>query len=169
MLINVAQSEECRIAIVEDGVLEELYIELNQFTGPISREKWTFLGQFSDIYIYENRFTGRLPDDIGEILSGDTLSFSVSENLFSGTIPASMGLLSQLEWFSVRNNAFTGTIPSNLTAGSISLEGNSFGGSVPRSLCAAVYASGGEIVYDCDGSLSCSKCESFCTCAAGTL
>jgi ribonuclease E len=27
MLINVAQSEECRIAIVEDGMLEELYLE----------------------------------------------------------------------------------------------------------------------------------------------
>ncbi len=27
MLINVAQPEECRIAIVEDGVLEELYVE----------------------------------------------------------------------------------------------------------------------------------------------
>ena len=27
MLINVSQPEECRIAIVEDGVLEELYVE----------------------------------------------------------------------------------------------------------------------------------------------
>ena len=27
MLINVAQPEECRVSIVEDGVLEELYIE----------------------------------------------------------------------------------------------------------------------------------------------
>src|SRR6188508_3095667 len=27
MLVNVSQPEECRIAIVEDGVLEELYIE----------------------------------------------------------------------------------------------------------------------------------------------
>src|SRR5215204_804259 len=27
MLINVAQAEECRIAIVEDGILEELYLE----------------------------------------------------------------------------------------------------------------------------------------------
>src|SRR5919107_2589584 len=27
MLINVLQPEECRIAIIEDGVLEELYIE----------------------------------------------------------------------------------------------------------------------------------------------
>jgi ribonuclease E len=27
MLINVAESEECRVAVVEDGVLEELYVE----------------------------------------------------------------------------------------------------------------------------------------------
>jgi len=27
MLINVSQPEECRIAIMEDGVLEELYVE----------------------------------------------------------------------------------------------------------------------------------------------
>src|SRR6188508_3774827 len=27
MLINILQPEECRIAIVEDGVLEELYVE----------------------------------------------------------------------------------------------------------------------------------------------
>ncbi|MFM2097361.1 MAG: hypothetical protein RIS70_4485, partial [Planctomycetota bacterium] len=27
MLINVSQPEECRIAVIEDGVLEELYVE----------------------------------------------------------------------------------------------------------------------------------------------
>jgi ribonuclease E len=27
MLINMAESEECRIAVVEDGSLEELYVE----------------------------------------------------------------------------------------------------------------------------------------------
>ncbi len=38
MLINVAQEEECRIAIVEDGVLEELYLERasqNNYVGNI--------------------------------------------------------------------------------------------------------------------------------------
>ncbi len=38
MLINVKQPEECRIAIVEDGVLEELYVERTShesFTGNI--------------------------------------------------------------------------------------------------------------------------------------
>jgi ribonuclease E len=42
MLINVSQSEECRIAIVEDGVLEELYIERssqNNFVGNIYKGK----------------------------------------------------------------------------------------------------------------------------------
>src|SRR6185503_3157222 len=38
MLINVSQPEECRIAIIEDGVLEELYIErssLENYVGNI--------------------------------------------------------------------------------------------------------------------------------------
>src|SRR5918997_1964272 len=42
MLINVLQPEECRIAIVEDGVLEELYVErtsLESFTGNIYKGK----------------------------------------------------------------------------------------------------------------------------------
>ncbi|QDV35825.1 Rne/Rng family ribonuclease [Tautonia plasticadhaerens] len=42
MLINVLQPEECRIAIVEDGVLEELYVErtsLENYTGNIYKGK----------------------------------------------------------------------------------------------------------------------------------
>ena len=38
MLINVKQPEECRIAIVEDGILEELYVERTShesYTGNI--------------------------------------------------------------------------------------------------------------------------------------
>jgi ribonuclease E len=42
MLINVAQPEECRIAIVEDGMLEELYVERTSqgnFVGNIYKGK----------------------------------------------------------------------------------------------------------------------------------
>src|SRR5262245_61053790 len=42
MLINVAQPEECRIAIVEDGLLEELYVERTSqgnFVGNIYKGK----------------------------------------------------------------------------------------------------------------------------------
>jgi ribonuclease E len=40
MLINMSQSEECRIAVLENGVLEELYTERasqNNFVGNIYR------------------------------------------------------------------------------------------------------------------------------------
>lgn len=42
MLINVAESEECRIAVVENGLLEELYVErtsLNSHVGNIYKGK----------------------------------------------------------------------------------------------------------------------------------
>src|SRR5690606_18605937 len=42
MLVNVLQPEESRIAIVEDGVLEELYVErnsLDNFVGNIYKGK----------------------------------------------------------------------------------------------------------------------------------
>ena len=42
MLINVAESEECRVAVVEDGSLEELYVErtsLNSHVGNIYKGK----------------------------------------------------------------------------------------------------------------------------------
>ena len=35
MLINVAESEECRIAVVEDGCLEELYVERASLTSHV--------------------------------------------------------------------------------------------------------------------------------------
>ncbi|MFH1371912.1 MAG: Rne/Rng family ribonuclease [Planctomycetota bacterium] len=42
MLINVAESEECRVAVVEDGALEELYVErasLTRYVGNIYKGK----------------------------------------------------------------------------------------------------------------------------------
>src|SRR3954462_9148899 len=42
MLINVLEPEECRIAIVEDGILEELYVERTShesYTGNIYKGK----------------------------------------------------------------------------------------------------------------------------------
>lgn len=42
MLVNVAEEEECRVAVVENGSLEELYLEresLNSHVGNITRGK----------------------------------------------------------------------------------------------------------------------------------
>ena len=131
----------------------------NQLSGPISRDQLAFLGQFDALSVYNNRFTGQLPDDIGKILPGFTLDFLLGDNLFSGTIPSSLALLSQVEWFDLSNNMFTGTIPANLTAELVSVYGNSFTGSAPESLCEA----DSTVVYDCGGifSCTCSGCVCF--------
>src|SRR6187549_3435875 len=64
MLINVLQSEECRIAIVEDGVLEELYVERasqesyvgNIYKGKIVNIEPSIQAAFVDFGIGRNGF-----------------------------------------------------------------------------------------------------------------
>src|SRR6202161_4324995 len=64
MLINFLQSEECRIAIVEDGVLEELYVERasqesyvgNIYKGRIVNIEPSIQAAFVDFGIGRNGF-----------------------------------------------------------------------------------------------------------------
>src|SRR6516164_258756 len=64
MLINVLQPEECRIAIVEDGVLEELYVERssqesyvgNIYKGRIVNIEASIQAAFIDFGIGRNGF-----------------------------------------------------------------------------------------------------------------
>jgi ribonuclease E len=64
MLINVLQSEECRIAIVEDGLLEELYVERssqesyvgNIYKGRIVNIEPSIQAAFVDFGIGRNGF-----------------------------------------------------------------------------------------------------------------
>ncbi len=64
MLINVAQSEECRIAVVEDGQLEELYIERasaenyvgNIYKGKIVNLEPSIQAAFVDFGVGHNGF-----------------------------------------------------------------------------------------------------------------
>jgi ribonuclease E len=91
MLINVSQPEECRIAIMEDGVLEELYTERasqNNFAGNIYKGKVVNLepsiqAAFVDFGVGRNGFlhisdvephyfrqAGYDPEEIKEIMDG---------------------------------------------------------------------------------------------------
>src|ERR1043165_9849673 len=64
MLINVLQPEECRIAIVEDGVLEELYVERtsqesyvgNIYKGRIVNIEPSIQAAFVDFGVSRNGF-----------------------------------------------------------------------------------------------------------------
>jgi ribonuclease E len=91
MLINVSQPEECRIAILEDGILEELYMERasqNNFAGNIYKGKIVNLepsiqAAFVDFGVGRNGFlhisdvepqyfrqAGYDPQEIKEIMDG---------------------------------------------------------------------------------------------------
>src|SRR5262245_14830633 len=64
MLINVSQPEECRIAIVEDGTLEELYIERssadnyvgNIYKGKVVNIEPSIQAAFADFGVGRNGF-----------------------------------------------------------------------------------------------------------------
>src|SRR5271157_5540547 len=64
MLINVLQPEECRIAIIEDGILEELYVERtsqesyvgNIYKGRIVNIEPSIQAAFVDFGIGRNGF-----------------------------------------------------------------------------------------------------------------
>src|ERR1700694_5898726 len=56
MLINVLQPEECRIAIVEDGVLEELYVERTSHESYIVNIEPSIQAAFVDFGVGRNGF-----------------------------------------------------------------------------------------------------------------
>ncbi len=64
ILINVSQPEECRIAIVEDGILEELYIERssqdnyvgNIYKGKVVNLESSIQAAFVDFGVGRNGF-----------------------------------------------------------------------------------------------------------------
>ncbi len=64
MIINVSQSEECRVAIVEDGLLEELYVERasqdnlagNIYLGKVVNLEPSIQAAFVDFGVGQNGF-----------------------------------------------------------------------------------------------------------------
>ena len=86
MLINVSQPEECRIAIIEDGVLEELYIERasqdnfvgNIYKGRIVNLEPSIQAAFVDFGVGRNGFLHI--SDVERGVSGTTVEFLAISN-----------------------------------------------------------------------------------------
>lgn len=64
MLINVSESEECRVAVIEDGILDELYIERssvvshvgNIYKGKVVNVESSIQAAFIDFGLSRNGF-----------------------------------------------------------------------------------------------------------------
>ena len=85
MLINVAESEECRVAVIEDGSLEELYIERtslanhvgNVYKGKVANIESGIQAAFIDFGVGKNGFL-HISDLHPKYFSGSGDSSSVS-------------------------------------------------------------------------------------------
>ena len=95
MLINVSQPEECRIAIVEDGVLEELYIERasqdnyvgNIYKGRVVNLEPSIQAAFVDFGVGRNGFL-HISDVEPQYFRQGGLRSAASRSSRSGRAPA---------------------------------------------------------------------------------
>ena len=97
----------------------------------------TIAGRVVELALIGNRLSGTIPSSLGGLTNLARLE--LSGNQLSGTIPSSLGGLTNLEWLRLQENQLSGTIPSSL-GGLTNLEVvdlwlNQLSGSIPAALC----------------------------------
>ncbi|WP_177236632.1 FG-GAP-like repeat-containing protein [Spirosoma endophyticum] len=98
-------------------------------------------GRVSQLRLDNNPLVGTLPASLGTLTNLQTLI--LSDNQLSGSIPASLGMLTNLLHLDLSNNLFTDSIPSSFgslkSIQSIQLNNNKLSGSIPASLTTLPY------------------------------
>ena len=93
-------------------------------------------GRVSGLRLLDNKLSGRIPPELGDLTELTDLSLSVND--FSGEIPPELGSLAELTFLSLRENGLTGEIPpelGDLTAlTSLFLQENGLTGEIPSEL-----------------------------------
>ena len=69
-------------------------------------------GRVTWLFLYENRLSGEIPPELGNLANLETLG--LSNNRLSGEIPPELGSLANLEDLSLSGNELSGEIPSEL-------------------------------------------------------
>lgn len=116
--------------------LEILSLSFNKFTGHLPQK---FLGQLKNLKFLglgDNLFSGSIPSSIGGLSSLRELSLSY--NQFTGAIPASLGQLSALRTLYLDGNKLSGSIPASIGGLSalveLDLSFNQLNGGIPASI-----------------------------------
>ncbi|KAB2015404.1 hypothetical protein ES319_D08G022600v1 [Gossypium barbadense] len=68
---------------------------------------------FVSMDLSNNQFCGKIPEDVGQLISLQMLNFS--HNIFTSSIPASFGNLVELESLDLSSNKLSGKIPAQMT------------------------------------------------------
>ncbi|KAA0066719.1 putative leucine-rich repeat receptor-like serine/threonine-protein kinase [Cucumis melo var. makuwa] len=90
--------------------LDTLDLTLNYLAGEIPRE-WGST-KLVNIYLFGNRLTGSIPEEIGNITTLKRLH--LGSNQLSGSLPSTLGNLSKLRMLGLSSNNFTGELPVSL-------------------------------------------------------
>ncbi|MBA0708463.1 hypothetical protein Golax_023574, partial [Gossypium laxum] len=88
-------------------------VPVNVTTKRLQLELMTVVAFFASIDLSNNQFFGKIPEDIGQLISLKMLNFS--HNNFTGPIPASFGNLVALESLDLSSNKLGGSISSKMT------------------------------------------------------
>jgi len=141
-------------------------IEENAMNGPMPSGTWSGLAKVRNFNAGKNQFSGTIASDIGDMTALKT-ELNLSNNRFTGGMPASLNNLASLQALLLQNNLLTGAVVdlSALTSlREVRLEGNQLTGTVGAGTCAAFQAGPATSYADCagGGSLVCGCCTVCC-------
>ncbi|XP_028787257.1 probably inactive leucine-rich repeat receptor-like protein kinase At5g06940 [Neltuma alba] len=120
--------------------LTHLDLSQNNLTGEISQGLVSSLKNLVSFDVSQNKLSGSLPN--GVCNAKGLINLSLHTNIFSGSMPNTIGECKNLERFQVQNNELTGDFPSSLWSlpkvKLIRAENNRFSGQIPESISGAV-------------------------------
>ena len=105
----------------------EINLGTNSLTGPIPDSWWTTMPALKRLSLRQNRLTGSLPSTIGGL--SNLLTIWIDNNLLTGRLPT----LTDLNYFAAGDNAFSGPLPTSFPASVevVNLEDNALTGTIP--------------------------------------
>ena len=98
-------------------MLNSLDLSTNNLTGTLPRDYFIRLQNLTLLHLYSNQLSGTIPDFTSQDrrINNRLNNLALSENNFYGTLPKSIGDLSQLQFLYLFDNKFSGTVPSSLS------------------------------------------------------
>lgn len=95
--------------LLPNTLLMSFDVSNNFFTGNLSNLNVSLLETLAEFSLSNNLFEGTIPESFGSIITLSNLQ--LAGNKFYGEIPASFTALTQLQLLDISNNSFSGTVP----------------------------------------------------------